>query len=297
MSGDSRCGGESMLASKIAKSQSNAPEPSACTLPGPGANLASRRLALDAAERVLMVQRTIGNQATMRLLRQEGGLLQRQPKDPQSKDAPPKDAQVQKAHADAAKRDLCIAQPVDESRARCKFTSEQEIMVRVVQQYASRVCSKAIAAVNMPGNEEQVKRIAQEYFGLKIKLSDKTRRTLVSAIRSVHDKLEGSDIQCATCQEDRCNTWGAIAFVDDDRTHMGLCPRFFNSRLHKPYLTPRFLIHESGHLARLDQNSSIREEFYCDMGKPTEEEKCPVPDAIHNVDAWSHFIEDLAATI
>jgi hypothetical protein len=66
--------------------------------------------------------------------------------------------------------------------------------------------------------------------------------------------------------------------------------------LNKVYLTPRFLIHEAAHLANLDESSTIREEFYCHQGA-TKEAKCPVVDAIHNVDAWSHFIEELAYTI
>jgi hypothetical protein len=38
-------------------------------------------------------------------------------------------------------------------------------------------------------------------------------------------------------------------------------------------------------------------EFYCSQAA-TKDEKCPVPDdALRNVGAWSHFIEELAFTL
>jgi hypothetical protein len=147
----------------------------------------------------------------------------------------------------------------------------------------------------MPGNEERVKEIARDYFSIRIRLTDKTKQTFINAIKAVADRLEHSPIECGTCQDEYCNR-GAIAHVDEARTLIVLCPQFFNSEIHKVELTPRYLIHEAAHLARLDEGASIREEFYCSMGA-TKEEKCPVVDAIHNVDAWSHFIEELAFTI
>jgi hypothetical protein len=149
----------------------------------------------------------------------------------------------------------------------------------------------------MPGNEDEVIRIAKEYFHLNIKLSEKTKRTLINAIRAVSDKLEHTPIECRTCQDENCNLNNAIAFVDPGRTFLALCPQFFHSEIKKfaVYKTPRFLIHEAGHLAGL--NVHTRDELYCTDRPTTEEDKCPVVDAIHNVDAWSHFIEELAYTI
>lgn len=193
------------------------------------------------------------------------------------------------------KKALCINEPVDEAKARCQFTGSQLNMVSIIKDHALRTCTRSIAAVNMPGNEREVVKIAKDYFSLDIKLSEKTRNTLVGSIKNVRDKLEHSAIECGTCQDQRCND-GAIAHVDEARTFLTLCPQFFNSQLNKPYLTPRFMIHEAAHLAKLDADSNLREEFYCHQGA-TAEEKCPVVDAIHNVDAWSHFIEELAYTI
>ncbi|HWO03106.1 MAG TPA: DUF4157 domain-containing protein [Blastocatellia bacterium] len=192
-------------------------------------------------------------------------------------------------------KDLCVNQPIDDTKAECQFSSAQLNMVRLIKEHALRTCTKSMAAINMHGNEGEVIRIAKDYFNVTIKLSAKTKRTLLNIIKTVSDKLEHSAIVCGTCQDKHCNG-GAIAHVDEARTFLVLCPRFFNSELHKTYLTPRYLIHEAGHLAGIDKNTSLREEFYCDQGA-TKEEKCPVLDAIHNVDAWSHFIEELAYTI
>jgi hypothetical protein len=192
-------------------------------------------------------------------------------------------------------KDLCINEPIDDTKARCQFSSGQLNMVRIIKEHSLRTCARAIAAINMPGNEGEVIKIAKDYFHLDIKLSEKTKRTFINAIKAVSDKLEHTAIICGTCQDEHCNG-GAIAHVDEARTFLVLCPLFFNSEINKVYLTPRFLIHEAGHLARLDENASLREEFYCYQGA-TKEEKCPVVDAIHNVDAWSHFIEELASTI
>ena len=192
-------------------------------------------------------------------------------------------------------KDLCTNEPTDDTKALCQFSSQQLNMVRIIREHALRSCARSIAAINMPGNEREVVRIARDYFSLNIKLTEKTKRVFINAIKAVSDKLEHSAIECGTCQDKRCND-GAIAHVDDGRTFLVLCPQFFNSELNKVNLTPRILIHEAGHLAKLDENTSLNEEFYCFQGA-TKEEKCPVVDAFHNVDAWSHFIEELAYTI
>jgi hypothetical protein len=193
------------------------------------------------------------------------------------------------------KRDMCIAQPVDASRTRCGFSSHQMIVVRIMKDHALRDCSRAISAVNTPGNEEEVKRIGKDYFGGNLSMTDRNRRALVHTIALVSDKLERAPIECATCQDERCNN-DAVAFVDNARTRIFLCPQFFNPLLVKPFMAPRALIHEAAHLANLDRNASIREEFYCHQGA-TKDEKCPVIDPLHNVDAWSYFIQELAYTI
>jgi hypothetical protein len=115
---------------------------------------------------------------------------------------------------------------------------------------------------------------------------------LIKTIKAVSAKLEHAAIECRTCHDEGCNR-GLIAFVES-RTVLALCPPFFDSEIHKVYLTPRYLIHEAGHLAGV--NSPTRDELYCHQ-EATKEDKCPVVDAIHNVDAWSHFIEDVASSI
>ncbi|MBA2659085.1 MAG: hypothetical protein H0U72_05935 [Nitrosospira sp.] len=192
-------------------------------------------------------------------------------------------------------KDLCTNEPIDDTKAQCQFSSQQSNMVRIIKEHALRTCTRSIAAINMPGNEREVVRIARDYFSLNIKLTEKTKRVFINAIKAVSDKLEHSAIECGSCQDKRCND-GAITHVDDGRTFLVLCPQFFNSDINKVHLTPRILIHEAGHLAKLDENTSLNEEFYCFQGA-AKEEKCPVVDAFHNVDAWSHFIEELAYTI
>jgi len=191
-------------------------------------------------------------------------------------------------------KDLCVNEPKDKTKERCTFSAMQLNMVRILKEHALRSCTRSIAAINMPGNEREVVRIAKDYFNLDIKLNE-TRPSLISSIKAVADKLEHAAIECGTCQDESCNG-GAAAHVDEARTFLVLCPQFFNNEINKVYLTPRFLIHEAAHLARLDENASLREEFYCHQGA-TKDEKCPVIDAIHNVDAWSHFIEELSYTI
>jgi hypothetical protein len=190
---------------------------------------------------------------------------------------------------------LCVNEPIDDANALCQFTGEQLSIVRIVKEHALRRCTRAISAINMPGNEDQVKKLARDYFNLNVKLSDKTKKAFIRNIRAVADKLGQSPIKCGNCQDKHCNS-GAIAHVDEARTFLVLCPLFFNSDMAKLPLTPRMLIHEAGHLANLDQNASLREEFYC-FQAATKEEKCPLIDAIHNVDAWSHFINELSFTI
>ncbi|MCM3902534.1 MAG: M35 family metallo-endopeptidase, partial [Pyrinomonadaceae bacterium] len=189
-------------------------------------------------------------------------------------------------------KDPCFGELVDDTKAQCQFSSKQSIMIRVVKESALRACSGAMAAINMPGNEERVKQIAKDYFHLDIKLSEKTKRTLIKTIKSVSGKLEHAAIECRTCHDEGCNR-GLIAFVES-RTVLVLCPPFFDSEIHKVYSTPRYLIHETGHLAGV--NTPTRDELYCHQ-EATKEDKCPVVDAIHNVDAWSHFIEDVASSI
>lgn len=193
------------------------------------------------------------------------------------------------------KKTMCVGEPIDDAQARCQFTAEQSSIVRIVREHAIRRCTGAISAINMPGNEDRVKQLARDYFNLNVKLSEKTKKAFIRGIQAVADKLGQAPIECGNCQDKHCNG-NAIAHVDEARTFMVLCPLFFNSDMTKLPLAPRMLIHEAGHLANLDQNTSLNEEFYC-FQAATKDEKCPLVDAIHNVDAWSHFIEELAFTI
>jgi hypothetical protein len=190
---------------------------------------------------------------------------------------------------------LCVNEPIDDAHGLCQFTREQSSIVRIIKEHAMRRCIRAISAINMPGNEDQVKKLARDYFNLNVKLSQRTKKAFIRNIQAVADKLDQSPIECGNCQDKHCNG-GAIAHVDEARTFLVLCPLFFNSDMTTLSLTPRMLIHEAGHLAKLDQNTSLREEFYC-FQAATKDEKCPVVDAIHNVDAWSHFINELSFTI
>jgi hypothetical protein len=164
--------------------------------------------------------------------------------------------------------------------------------VRIVKEHAVRKCASAIRAINMPGNEDAVREIAEDYFHLNVKLTEKTKRTFIKSIKAVSDKLEHPIIECGTCQDEGCNR-GFVAYAAE-KTSLVLCPPFFAGEINPVSSTPRFLIHEAGHLAGL--NTPTRDELYCSQ-EATREDKCPVVDAIHNVDAWSHFIEELSYTI
>lgn len=276
---------------------------------------------------ILHLQRTIGNQAVQRMLRSRAGDLKAGLTDTSTmegrrrlvhgilstrligasaiinrqKTGPDETSGNQQGSGNKPKdlkqisKDLCVNESIDDTKAHCQFSSAQLNMVRIVKEHALRTCTRSIAAINMPGNEGQVKRIARDYFSIHIRLTERTKRKFISAIKAVADKLGNSAIECGTCQDRHCNS-GAIAHVDEARTFLVVCPQFFNGEINKVYLTPRILIHEAAHLAQLDENTNLREEFYCFQGA-TKEEKCPVPDALHNVDAWSHFIEELAYTI
>jgi hypothetical protein len=242
-----------------------------------GPALAARRVADgsapaagSAAARLLALQRTAGNTAVRHLMRD--------------------------IDRERAKRDFCVGEAVDASRAQTTFSPAQLQILRVVRQAAIRVCSNAAVAVDLPGNEPSVVRIAKDYFGVTVRMSGSTRRALVRSIRSVERALTEAPINAGTCQDEHCNS-GAVAHVDEARTMIVLCPRFFNPDLHPVAGTVRMLIHEAAHLAKLDANAEKPwMEMYCSEGA-SKTEKCPVPDAIHNVDAWSHFIDDLAATV
>jgi hypothetical protein len=276
---------------------------------------------------ILHLQRTIGNQAVQRILRSRSGepkvgladtstmegrrrlvhgilstrsmessaIINRQKTGSDETSGNPQGSGNKPKDLKQISKDLCINETTDDTKARCQFSSAQLNMVRIIKEHALRTCTRSIAAINMPGNEDQVKRIARDYFNIHIKLTERTKRKFIGAIKAVADKLGNSAIECGTCQDKHCNS-GAIAHVDEARTFLVVCPQFFNGEINKAYLTPRILIHEAGHLAQLDENTNLREEFYCFQGA-TKEEKCPVPDALHNVDAWSHFIEELAYTI
>ena len=218
----------------------------------------------------------------------------RQKSDPAKKGDEPRPEST-RADREKMKNALCVNEPTDSAHARCQFTPEQSNVVRIIRDHAIRRCNRAISAVNMPGNEDQVKKLARDYFNLNVKMSEKTKKAFARNIQAVAGKLSQSPIECGNCQDAHCNG-GAIAHVDEARTFLVLCPLFFNRNMTRLTLTPRMLIHEAGHLANLDQNTSLREEFYC-FQAATKDEKCPVVDAIHNVDAWSHFIEELSFTI
>jgi hypothetical protein len=223
-----------------------------------------------ASAQLLVLQRTAGNTAVRHLMRE--------------------------IDRERAKKDLCVGQKVDAAASLTTFTPAQAQVLRIVRQSAIRTCASAAAAVDMPGNESSVIRVARDYFGVTVRMTGKTRRTLVRAIRSVEQALTQAPINAGTCQDEHCNG-GAIAHVDEARTMIVLCPQFFNTDLHPVYKTVRMLIHEAAHLANLDANAERPwMELYCSQGA-TKTEKCPVPDAIHNVDAWSHVIDDLSATI
>jgi len=195
-------------------------------------------------------------------------------------------------------KDLCINEPVDAAKARCDFTERQATEVRILRAHALRICNRAIAAIDMPGNESEVERIANDYFHYvdkTIRLTDRNRRTFRSKIKAVADELGRAGIACGTCQDENCNR-GAVAHSVPGL--IILCPSFFNiekSEAKKKMTPTRVLIHEGGHLAGLDRGQRIAEEFYCQGA--SKEDKCPVIDPIHNVDAWSHFIEEVAYTI
>lgn len=193
---------------------------------------------------------------------------------------------------------LCINEPVDAAKARCDFTERQTKEVRILHEHALRICNRAISGIDMPGNESEVERIANDYFHYvdkKIRLTDWNRRTFRSKVKAVANELGRARIACGTCQDENCNS-GAIAHSIPGL--IVLCPSFFNlekSEAKKTMTPTRVLIHEGGHLAGLDRGQRIAEEFYCQGAN--KEDKCPVIDPIHNVDAWSHFIEELAYTI
>ena len=190
------------------------------------------------------------------------------------------------------KKDIpCLGEPVDDTKARCQFSKAQSNMLRIVKQSAVRTCTSAIAAINMPGNENRVRQIAKDYFHLDIKLSEKTKRALIKTIKTISDNLEHATIECRTCQDEHCNR-GLIGFVEPGRTVLTLCPPFFDST--KVHLAPISLLHEAGHLAGV--NAPTRDELYCHQ-RATPEDKCPVVDAIRNADAWAYFIDNLGATI
>lgn len=220
--------------------------------------------------------------------------VMRQPSDPAKKGGEPK-PESKPVDREKMIKALCVNEPIDDAHARCQFTSEQLSVARIIKEHALRRCTRAISAINMPGNEDRVKQLARDYFNLNVKLSDKTKKTFIRSIQAVADKLSQSPIECGNCQDKHCND-NAIAHVDEARTFLVLCPLFFNSDMTKLATAPRVLIHEAGHLANLDQNTSLNEEFYC-FQAATKDEKCPLVDAIHNVDAWSHFINELSFTI
>lgn len=226
--------------------------------------------------------------------RTSSGTVMRQKSGPAKKSDDPKPESTP-ADREKMKKALCVNEPIDAAHALCQFTPEQSSIVRIIKDHAIRRCNRAISAINMPGNEDQVKKLARDYFNLNVKMSEKTKKAFARNIQAVADKLDQSPIECGNCQDAHCNG-GAIAHVDEARTFLVLCPLFFNRNMTKLPLTPRMLIHEAGHLANLDQDASLREEFYC-FQAATKDEKCPVVDAIHNVDAWSHFIEELSFTI
>jgi hypothetical protein len=228
------------------------------------------------------------------LLARSPATVMRQKSDPAKKGDEPKPESTP-ADREKMKKALCLNEPIDDAHALCQFTPEQSNIVRIIKDHAIRRCNRAISAINMPGNEGQVKKLARDYFNLNVKMSKKTKKALARNIQAVADKLSQSPIKCGNCQDAHCNG-GAIAHVDEARTFLVLCPLFFNRDMTRLPLTPRMLIHEAGHLANLDQNTSLREEFYC-FQAATKDEKCPVVDAIHNVDAWSHFINELSFTI
>ena len=206
------------------------------------------------------------------------GTLQRQ--------AAPKDPKV-------LLKDPCFGERTDAAKSRCTFSDRQRSFVRIVKEHALRKCARAIAAIGMPGNESTIKRIAKEYFHLDIKMSEKTRRTLVRKIQAVSEKLEKAPIECGTCQDEGCNS-GFVAYAFG-RDLLVLCPPFFMSEIYPVPSTPRILIHEACHLAGI--NKPTRDELYCHMGTPTKEDKCPVVDAFHNADAWSFFIDESSYTV
>src|SRR5687768_10388667 len=84
---------------------------------------------------------------------------------------------------------LCVNEPIDDAHARCQFTAEQSSVVRIIKEHALRRCTRAISAINMPGNEGQVKKLARDYFNLNVKMSEKTKKAFVRNIQSVADKL------------------------------------------------------------------------------------------------------------
>jgi hypothetical protein len=234
-----------------------------------------------ASHAIADLHHAIGNRAVLRLA--DSGVLQLAPKDTVT-------------DLERAKKDTCVGQPVDAAKASCEFSAKQSQFVRIIRDHALRRCWRAIAAINMPGNDAQVIRAAKDYLGLSIKFSDQTKRALVKKVKGATDKLEQAPIACGTCQDKWCNGGAAIAHVDEAKTHIIVCPQIFNDEINKVYDMPRTLIHEAAHLAGLDQDSTVPVEMYCFEGR-TKEEKCPVIDPIHNVDAWSYFIEELSFTI
>jgi len=203
--------------------------------------------------------------------------------------------QAQTAPKDAKKllKDPCFGERTDATKARCEFSDRQSAFIRTIKAHALRKCARAFAAIDMPGNESVIKRIAREYFHLDIKLSEKTRRALKRRIQAVSEKLEKAPIECGTCQDEGCNS-GFVAYALG-RDTLVVCPPFFMSEIYAVPLTPRFLIHEACHLAGLNKPS--RDEMYCHQGTATKEDKCPVVNAFHNADAWSFFIEESSYTI
>jgi hypothetical protein len=138
-------------------------------------------------------------------------------------------------------------------------------------------------------------RVAQRAFHQQVDFA-----TLDSHVVRIRDQLNGlridSNVWAGTCDNTNCNTGSrnALAVTLDDLSGIELCPFYFGQSARTQVIT---LIHEAGHMARIDVNWAAGNERYCHGdGSVDCVDICPITgeNLLENVDAWAQFMYCLA---
>ena len=190
---------------------------------------------------------------------------------------------------------LCISAADPTRPQEQPFSPRERARTSAVLWQARSMAGQALMAL---GREDPyLTRVAERLFRQPV--SSTLMLMNVILVKADLDNLALDDnLVRATCDDEVCGglRGRGVAWTTDDLSQIRLCPIFFGL---SPMGQVTTLVHEAGHMARLDPNFDVVGESYCRQDEGMDfEDPCPMGSGnlLENVDAWATFIRIAASS-